>query len=391
MAAGAARPGTRAGSLAASLALALAAGCASVEPPPGGPEDRTPPRLASAWPESGTVGLGEVRELLFSFSEKVEPRPAERFLRLYPPVKIADTDWSGRRQARVRLAEPLPPDTVIVVEIVRGLPDAHRVPSAGARAFPLATADSLPVGEVAGVLARGGKPVGGAVVELLPVAGPADDSPRASALRRAESDSLGRYRLPWLPVPGGPWLLRAFEDADGDGRPGEREARRDAPDTLWLTPQSARLALPELALFAPDDPGTVAGQVDSTAPWTAPLLGWVERIAETDTGLVARPLARAPRGRQPVERGARVAWDKVGPGLVRLVLFTDLDGDSLPSLVARPPDTVRIWLEPHAWADSLLVLPGLETRFRAPVFPDTLTLWRGAPPESAATDLPVLR
>ena len=121
--------------LAAALALTLGAACATIEAPRGGPEDKTPPRLTAAWPESGTVGLGDVRELRFTFGEKVDPRPATRLIRTYPPLMVESTAWEGRRTARVVLAAPLPPDTVIVVEVPSGLPDAHRVPSDAGRVW----------------------------------------------------------------------------------------------------------------------------------------------------------------------------------------------------------------------------------------------------------------
>ena len=393
--------------LAAALALTLGAACATIEPPRGGPEDKTPPRLTVAWPESGSVGLANVRELRFTFGEKVDPRPATRLIRTYPPLEVERTDWEGRRTARIVLAAPLPVDTVIVVEVPPGLTDAHRVANTGGRVWAIATADSLPGGEIAGSLVLGGKALRDGVVELLPALPETLVWSRRPVLRRTATDSLGRFRFPWLDPPGGPWLLHAWADANHDRRAGEGEAERLLPDTLRITPASPRLALATVTLFAPTDPGLVAGVIDSTPPWTAPLYGWVERIADTDSGWVAAPARQRPSGQRAVPRGVRVAWDKAGPGLVRLILFADLDGDSLFSTAApppdstatrsvdstatQPPDSLRRWLEPHLLVDSLTVEPGLETVFRAARFPANLTPWTGAlansgraPPDTAA-------
>ena len=69
------RAGTLIG-LAAAFGLALTLACATVQPPSGGPVDETPPVLAAAWPESGSVGLDQVQEIRLRFSEKVDPVPA---------------------------------------------------------------------------------------------------------------------------------------------------------------------------------------------------------------------------------------------------------------------------------------------------------------------------
>ncbi len=384
--------------LAAALALTLGAACATIEAPRGGPEDKTPPRLTAAWPESGTVGLGDVRELRFTFGEKVDPRPATRLIRTYPPLTVERTAWEGRRTARVVLAAPLPPDTVIVVEVPAGLPDAHRVASKAGRVWAIATDDSLPGGEIGGSLVLGGKAVRQGVVELLPAWPETLVWSRRPVLRRADTDSLGRFRFPWLYAPGGPWLLHAWVDANNDRRAGEGEAERLLPDTVRITAASPRLALAAATIFAPTDPGLVAGVIDSTPPWTAPLYGWVERIADSDSGWVALPSSRRPPGQRPVPRGTRVVWDKAGPGLVRLILFADLDGDSLFSVATQPldssatqpqdssatqsPQRLLRWLEPHLLVDSLAVEPGLETVFRAGRFPANLTPWSGAPADS---------
>ena len=45
-------------------------GCAAISPPPGGPEDKTPPQLLSSIPESGTYNLKGGFNVKLIFSEK---------------------------------------------------------------------------------------------------------------------------------------------------------------------------------------------------------------------------------------------------------------------------------------------------------------------------------
>ncbi len=103
--------------LALLLSLALAAACAIVEPPLGGPIDRTPPYLVSVEPDSGAVGLDGRKVLRFRFSEKMDRAQANSWLRLFPKQEIKKTKWHGATEAEVILMDPLPSDTVIVVEI----------------------------------------------------------------------------------------------------------------------------------------------------------------------------------------------------------------------------------------------------------------------------------
>ncbi|MCB1150447.1 Ig-like domain-containing protein, partial [bacterium] len=150
--------------LALLAACVLLPSCAQVEPPLGGPEDETPPQLLATVPDSGAVGLGEVRSLEFLFSEKVALVPAERLLRFYPDVEVAKTRWQGRRRLIVELAEPLPADTVVVVELPSAYKDNHGVTADRHRTLVLATLDSLPTGRVRALVTLEGEPAGRAAL-----------------------------------------------------------------------------------------------------------------------------------------------------------------------------------------------------------------------------------
>ena len=192
--------GARAWTLVPALLLCLLAACATIEPPTGGPDDKTPPVILSISPDSAAVGLRGVRELEFVFSEKVEPLPGERFLTLYPPLEIEKTKWKGRRRARVILLDTLPADTVIVVEIPAGHPDVHRVPSERSLRYPIATADSLPPGRLRLALQQGDTAAVGGVVELYAVPPDTLEWFRQDPLRRAEADTPVSYTHLTLPT-----------------------------------------------------------------------------------------------------------------------------------------------------------------------------------------------
>jgi hypothetical protein len=369
----------RSASLAVAGALAaLSASCATVQAPPGGPVDKEPPQLVATAPDSGMVGLGALRVLRFLFSEKMEPQAPASFLRLYPEVEIAGAKWYGRREVEVRLAQPLPADTVIVVEVTKNLKDAHRVSGDRNYRFPIATADAIPGGAITGQLVLGDKPLLNGVVELFGAGPETLAAVTAPILRRAETDSLGRYHLAWLPAPGGPWRLRFFADSDGDGRRGEKEATRSLPRSVELEPQAPRLDLGLTLLYDPSTPGRLIAAAADSLRWPGELKGWVMAISEEDTGWAPALSESAPSGTIDLPRSGAWIWDQAGPGLVRVIVFVDADGNGRLSRLpgAGASSQARAWYwEPFALADSLTVEPGLESSFATPGFPATLTRW----------------
>jgi hypothetical protein len=367
------------------LGLVLGLGCATVEGPSGGPEDTTPPAVVGVYPDSGAVGLPAIQMISFTFSEKMEPVPAQSFLFLYPSVPVKKTKWRGRRQVEVQLEESLPPDTVIVVELKAGLADAHRVRSVTSRRYPLATAAAMPRGELVGQLLYQDKPLLNGVVELYALPPDTLEYFEQAILRRAQTDSLGIYRLPWLPVPGGPWLIRGFADANGDLRPGDNEAKRLLPGEFVLSDSVPRYQVSLCTLYDPSTPGRLIGRLDSLVSWPGRVLAWPMSITDVDTGWTAAPATVVVAGTQPVSRDTTTAIAGVTPGLNRLIFFVDADGDSLLSLLPAAGAEGGGYLEPHAVVDSLPVEPGLDAAFPPPRFPARLTWWPVAAADADTT------
>ncbi|MFH1843950.1 MAG: Ig-like domain-containing protein [bacterium] len=374
--------------LALVLGLALQLACASMQAPSGGPPDKTPPTLVDIEPDSASVGLVDCSEIRLFFSEKMNPVAAEGFLTFFPEVVFAGTKWHGRREARIRFEEPLPADTVFVVEIADGLADMHRVASRQRYRFPLATAMQFPPGEVVGHLLYNGEPLTNGVVELYAVPPDSLEYFQQRLLRRTETDSLGEFRFPWLPLPGGPYLVRAFVDGNGDLRPAETEAQRLLPGEAKLD-SVALVHLGVTTLYDPNTPGRFTTTMDSVQHWPGVLLAWPMSIAEDDTGWVPVPSTAPPPGLLPAPPDSVVTWPEAGPGLVRFVFFVDADGDSLLSALPALPDdadSVAWYLEPFAVVDSLFVEPGLDATFTAPAFGDSLVPWQKVASVTEAAD-----
>jgi len=383
------------------LALALAAAillaaCAVVEPPPGGPKDEVRPHLVTMSPDSGSMDLGVVSKLELTFSEKMDRVSAFSWLHFYPDQRIRQTKWHGATRAEVTLEEPLPPDTLVIVEIAGGMRDAHRVANRRGRLYPITTGGDIPGGQISGVLVMADSAVSNGVVELYDVPPDTLEYFQQSLLRRTTTDKTGAYLFDWLPTSGGPWLLRAFADADGDLRPGEREAQRLLPDTLGLSAADPVLVAGVTTLYPYNTPGRllIAPFADSTR--VASSLAWTMQITEEDTGWVPVPVTRANFA--PLDPAAVSEILEVAPGANRLLVFVDVDGDSTfsgvpDSALTTLPDTLRgayadsvisHWLEPWFMLENLEVSPGLATDVTLPAVALTYTPW--TPPEPTRAD-----
>jgi len=370
--------------------ICLATACATIESPRGGPADETPPVVVQVMPDSGTVGLVGLHKIEITFSEKVDPLPALRFVHFYPPLEIKSTKWHGRRSATVEFSDPLPPDTVIVVEIPSGHADVHRVASEHSRRYPLATADSLPPGAITGRLYFEDEPAAGAVVELYAVPPDSLEYFQQDILRRTEADSSGHFVLPWLVVPGGPYLLRAFQDRNGDLRPADNEPQRLLPVEIDLLAATPTADAGVHTLFDLNTPGRLLGVLDSLNVDERVLFGWTQKIADNDTGFVPFHLLAPPAGQAMVFHGDTTVFAPAGPGQVRAILFADLDGDSLlsalPDSVTLPDSLLWRW-EPYITAEPLEIEPGLDLIQTLPSVSDSLRPCRAPPPlEPVAVD-----
>lgn len=392
----------RARVLFAAILGCLAVGaCAVVEAPPGGAIDEVPPRLAAASPDSGSLAVGALRTFRLAFSEKMTRQPADGWLHFYPPQRIRSTSWHGAREAEVELFEPLPADTVVVIEIAGSLQDAHKVKSRESRRFPVATGDSLPTGRLGGALVMGDSAVANGVVELFAIPPDTVEYFQQPLLRRTTTDRHGRWILDWLPVPGGPWLVRAFSDGDGNLRPGDREAQRLLPDTLSLADGRASVNAGALTLYAHGTPGRLRVDAFATTAWSGLWCAWPQAVSESDTGWTPAP---QPRGRgkphaRRLDPTAGTVLDSVASGRVRVVLFADVDNDSLLSTVSGEmvralalasgwPDSLPAahYLEPWWLVEGLQVPPGLAAPLAVPATTPTLTAW--TQPDSLTADAP---
>ena len=207
-----------------SLFSALSA-CARIEPPPGGPPDRAPPRLIATRPDSFArlTAFKGVAEFQFDevVSEGGSPNRGEgtggleRLVILSPSKRVPEVRWR-RNRITVRPQEGWRPNRVYRVELLPGVTDLRNNRTEEGAVLTFSTGAARPQTTLEGQVVdwSTGRPAPGALVvaSLLP-----DSLPY-----RGVADSSGRFSLG--PLPQGDYMVSGVLDQNTDHQQDPREA-----------------------------------------------------------------------------------------------------------------------------------------------------------------------
>lgn len=208
-----------------ALLLTALLSCARIEPPPGGPPDRAPPRLVAIRPDS-LASLGPFRGVAeFQFDEVISEGGApnrgegtgglEKLVILSPSTRVPEVSWK-RSRITVRPREGWRRNRVYRVELLPGISDLRNNRSEEGAVLTFTTGAPRPQLTLQGQVVdwNTSRPAAGALViaTLLP-----DSLPY-----RGVADSTGRFELG--PLPAGEYLVAGVLDQNQDQRQDFREA-----------------------------------------------------------------------------------------------------------------------------------------------------------------------
>jgi len=349
----------------------LFVGCATMEQPTGGPADIVPPELVVFYPDSAAVNVPVDSQLIYLFSEKVKPVDPGRMFEFYPELDIKSGSWSKRQQVKINLEAALPPDTTIVVTLAKGYMDVHGFAADKTVIYPFATGAAIDSCSITGKLTLNNGPVTSGLLELYSIPPDSIEYFQQDPLRRANTDSLGFYNFQWLPTDGGPYLVRAFNDVNGDRRPGDNEATRLFPGEISQTSQFVDNG--ETVIFAPTTPGTLSTIVNVPLPEDLVIFSWTNKIMEDDDPWTPDDVT-FPSNAQSVAFNDTLIFTEAGPGNVRVFFFADVNSDTLFSILpdSISTDSVQYYFEPHLVIEDIIIEPGLSETFSMTAWPDTL-------------------
>ena len=326
----------------------FAAACAVQAPPPGGPEDKTPPFVVRTVPARDSAGVARNVAPVITFNEKVDPASFKNRVVAYPPLEFDRLKVKGER---LEIGfKGLLPETTMCLILRPGIKDYHRIESKQNYLLYFSTARAIERGEVSGVIFFKDKPDSTGVAELFSVRGDTALNLRTAPRARISfAGKDGKFDLRALPTDGSRFVLRAFSDRDGDARYSEaKEFATLWPDTIALAPLHERVEDIRITIIDPNEPGSVEGRVVN------------------ETRFKMFPTVRLAPGR----RGARAitaradstgafTLSRVPPGAYVFSAFIDVKADTLCGTYFEKGDTTRAIAEPClTLPDSLRLKPG---------------------------------
>jgi len=195
--------------------LVVLSACARQAPPPGGPEDRTPPKILSTTPEQNAVRVSLSTRPQFIFSEKIDRLSFEQafFVSPTPPIdeKIRFR-WHGK-QVEVIFPDSLMAPRTYVVTIGTGVRDWRGNRMEGAFTLAFSTGDSIDSGEMHGKVFHD-KPAGVLIMAYLRSSEPEPNPARDFADYLTQVGEKGEFSLSHLSD--GSYRLFALQDQNGD-------------------------------------------------------------------------------------------------------------------------------------------------------------------------------
>ncbi len=250
------------------IAIAVFVGCAHVESPSGGPEDRSAPRVVRSFPDSNAVRVPLVDSLSFTFSEPMNRRTVESAFTLSPPIGLRSRRWRENIWI-LQLEHPFEEGRTYVASLATTALDRRKNPIATPWSLGFSTGDSLDGGTIEGRVIGARYPAKGVALYVWPWDSAPPDTTRPGyppdPLRYGQAKDDGTFTLTFLPR-GRPLRLAAFYDRDRDE---EHDPESDfwgfLPDPVVVSDTSRGIHDVPIYLAASDEPGTVAGTaVDSS-------------------------------------------------------------------------------------------------------------------------------
>lgn len=226
--------------IAALLAAVWLGGCAHAVPPPGGEEDREPPRVISTTPEHLAVVEPSRDAVIFRFDERISERGLEDPVLVSPETGAVKVS-RGRSELRVRVENGWKPGLVYQVTLLPVVQDMFGNPIPEPVVVAFSTGAEIPNTVVAGLAMD--RLTGGPVARNLRVeATRQSDSTRYVAV----GDTAGFFAFRYLPP--GKYDLISYHD-------GNRNRRLDYSEPMFggvIEVGAADTTLLELPLLAQD-------------------------------------------------------------------------------------------------------------------------------------------
>lgn len=249
--------------------------CAKIEPPPGGPVDKTGPSVLNTYPQTESVAVPSGDEITVEFSEKVNPKSIESAIFISPRMEgKLKYKWQDRKLV-IKLPHNFSPNTTYVVNIGSGLADLRNNRMEKSHQFAFSTGESIDRGKIGGLVLQNGKLVSGVTVAVY-------DSSQVTSVVNGDSiippfltqtGNEGAFSIEFLPD--GRYFPFAFQDKN-------KNLYFDFPDEPFGIPDR----------FVTVDSGTTTAAVQFALVKTDTSAFYIQSITLTENRLIKARLSR---------------------------------------------------------------------------------------------------
>jgi hypothetical protein len=149
------------------LTILAVFGCAKIQAPPGGPQDRTPPKIVATVPITGAVDVDRLAPLRIEFSEPIIKDKLHETIYISPRPPTEPEFGGGKKTIEIRWPDSLAENVTYLVTIATQITDQRRNRLAEPYLLAFSTGPAIDSGTIVGVVFDGGKPVANAQVMLF--------------------------------------------------------------------------------------------------------------------------------------------------------------------------------------------------------------------------------
>lgn len=306
-----------------------------MEPPTGGPEDKTPPEIVQITPADNSTGVSRSEKVEIIFSEKLDSESLRKRIIVYPEVTFKKIDVSGN-SVEIQFEELLP-ETTISFYLKKGYTDNHNVQTEKSDFFYFSTADSLEKGIITGDIHFKNTIAEDGIAKLTSSeADTFEHIYQKPELRTSAADENGSFSFRHLPTDSSGFRIWAFLDTDNNGDfSASKEFYIIYQDTVYLTGRNSSYTNFVLNIINPDEPGIIKGRINNMTGFDKIITVRLRNVSEDKKGYEVTP-----------DSTGVYKFESVLPGDYLLSAFIDLDADSAKGYYTDPEDSSLTYEEP---------------------------------------------
>jgi hypothetical protein len=306
-----------------------------MEPPAGGPEDKTPPEIIEVIPAADSTGISRTQKVQVVFSEKIDSESFRQRIIFYPKLVFKKIGVSNNK-LEIEF-KGLLPETTISFYLKKGYEDNHNIKAEKSNFFYFSTTDSLERGLISGRIFFKKEVMAGGIARLTSIEPDTFKNVyKKPELRTAVADENGDFSFRYLPTDSSGFRLWAFLDTDKNGDySSSSEFYFLHADTIYLTGRNAVYKNFTLNIIDPNEPGEVRGSIKNKTSIEKLVTVRIKNIVDDKSDYEAL-----------ADTSGVYSIRQVLPGDYTFSAFIDMNADSLPGSYADPVDSSLTLEEP---------------------------------------------